>query len=151
MAGVRGSFTSGDVALVAATTKTIAQLVAAANQRILVDMISVAFDGVTPTNEPVTIQIYRQTTAGTGGSAYTPKKLDNTDTETLQTTSQYNITGPEPTYGDLLYSVLVHPQAGLILQLPENRRLIVPGGTRLGVVLTAPQNVNANCTILFEE
>lgn len=150
MAGIRWSVSSGDVALTAATQKTVLQVTAPANQRLLVDTISLAFDGVTPTNEPVSVHIYRQTNAGSGGSAYTPKKLDNTHTETVQATALYNITS-EPTYGDLIYSVLVHPQSGIVLQLPENRRLIVPGGTRLGVVLTAPNGVNANCTLFCEE
>lgn len=150
MAGLKGSVNSGDVACVAATTKTILQILAPANQRLLVDTISVCFDGISPTNEPVTVQIARQSTAGTSSGSANIRKLDSTDDETLQASATYGMT-VEPTTGDVLFQLTVHPQGGLIMQLPENRRIVVPGGTRLGILITAPNNVNANAHIWYEE
>lgn len=149
MAGIRATFCTGELALTATVAKTLAQLKAPTNQRLMVDFISVCFDGVTPTNEPVLVQIMRQTTAGTM-SAGTPYPNDPTIDESLQSTVQYNAT-VEPTSGAVLLQFDVHPQAGLVFTIPRDQRIVVQGGGRLGVVCTAPQNVNAIVTLGYEE
>lgn len=130
---------------------TLLQLVAPANQRVAVKQVSVGFDGVVNTNTPVLVQLFRQTTAGTvsGSSATIKPKADDISTA-VQSTVQDGFT-VEPTYGDLLWSMTVHPQTGCIYPLPIPGEIIVKGGGRLGLVCTAPQSVNAIATIEGEE
>lgn len=130
---------------------TLLQLVAPANQRVAVKQVSVGFDGITNTNIPVLVQLIRQTTAGTTSSpsATIKPKADDISTS-VQSTVQDGFTA-EPTYGDVLWSITVHPQTGCIFPLPIPGELIVKGGGRLGLVCTAPQAVNAIGTIEGEE
>lgn len=141
--------TEGEVALVAATPKTILQVVALANHRVKILGWGVSFDGVSPTAEPVQVRLLRQTTAGTMTAA-TPKKTDPGPTETLQTTALKAATA-EPTAGDVMRAVEVHPQGGYEEQLPFGQEYIVPGGGRLGIECNAPAGVNVRGWIRFEE
>lgn len=140
--------TAAEVALVAATAKTVAQLAAPANQSVAVHGLSVTFDGVSNTAEPVLIELLRQTTAGTS-TARNPLKTKDTSTA-LQTTGGVNFTA-EPTAGDVLRVFHVHPQAGAVIPLPLEREIVIAGGGRLGVRMTAPANVNTVVTIDGEE
>jgi hypothetical protein len=149
MAGIRASVVSGEVALTATVAKTVLQLVAASNHRVVVKAISICFDGVSPTNEPVIVQICRQSTAGTS-SAVTPNPIDASIDETIQTTARYNAT-VEPTTGVTLKQWEVHPQSGIVYNFPPGWEIMVGGGTRLGIICTAPNNVNAMATFDFEE
>lgn len=138
-------------ALAAATAKTAIQLIAPTNQRVAVQQITVSFDGTVNSNTPVLAQVYRQTTAGTtSGSAATIKKKDNDISTAIQSTVADGFTA-EPTYGDQHWICLIHPQTGVIYPLPIPGELILAGGGRLGVVLTAPQAVNAVVAIEGEE
>lgn len=149
MAAFLGSAVTAEVALSAATAKTVLQLVAASNHRAKVLGWSVSFDGVSTTDAPVVVELERQTTAGTMTSL-TPKKLDDSLAETLQTTAQHTAT-VEPTSGDLLDSMNVHPQGGYQVMYPLGQEPIVGGGDRVGIVCTAPAAVNVIAKILFEE
>lgn len=149
MSGVLFSVNSGEIALVAATTKTVVQVVAAANHRDKITGWGVSFDGVSPTAEPVLVEVLRQTTAGTM-SAGNVRKLNSADDETLQTTAQINAT-VEPTASDILDSMEVHPQSGYEKLLPMGQEFIVPGGGRLAIRCTAPANVNVVAKFFGEE
>jgi len=140
MSGVRFSARTAEVALTAATAKTVVQIVAASNHRVLVTAFYAFFDGVSPTAEPVVVRVLRQTTAGTM-SSLTPVKLNNSDDETLQTTAQHTATA-EPTAGDVLFAMEVHPQTGYKELRPLGQEFVVPGGGRLGIECTAPAGVN---------
>lgn len=149
MARVRGVVTTeGEIALAAATAKTVLQLVAAANHPVAVKGFGVSFDGTSATAEPVQVDILRQTTAGTM-SAATPVEETNTGT-TLQTTAQKTATA-EPTAGNVLRRYEVHPQAGILEKFTIEDELILAGGGRLGIRCTAPANVNVTAHISFEE
>ncbi len=143
--------TEGEVGLVAATAKTILQLVAAANTRVAVRGFSVSFDGTSGSAEPVQVDVLRQTGAGTGGSAATPVKEDGLGSETIQTTAQKNIATTEPTAGDVLRRYQIHPQTGAEFKFGLDEELIIPGGGRLGLRCTAPANVNAVGHFSIEE
>lgn len=150
MAGVLGqAVAAADIALTAATAKTVLQLVAASNHRTKVLGWGIAFDGVSTTAEPVTVELKKQTTAGTM-TALTPTKRNPADDETLQTTAQHTATA-EPTSTDQYDSTLVHPQQGVICWFPMGQELIIPGGARLGMVVMAPANVNCRPYFVFEE
>ncbi|MBC7294468.1 MAG: hypothetical protein H5T84_10295, partial [Thermoleophilia bacterium] len=140
--------TSAEVALVAATTKTVLGLNAPANQSVAIFGASITFDGTSNTAEPVSIQLLRHTTAGTS-TARNPLKTKDTSTA-LQTTGGENYSA-EPTAGDILRTWHVHPQAGAIVPLLLEREIVVPGGGRVSLRCTAPAGVNCLATIDGEE
>lgn len=141
--------TEGDIALAAATPKTVLQIVAPANQRIAVRGFSVNFDGTASTAEPVTVEVLRQTTAGTMTAA-TPAKEGDPGSETIQMTAQKDATA-EPTAGEILRRYTIHPQSSGEWRLGYDEEIHVGGGTRLGIRLTAPAAVNATAHFACEE
>lgn len=138
--------TSAEIALSAATAKTVLQLVAPANTILVVKEITVGFDGISNTAAPVQVILERQTTAGTMTSR-TPLKTKDTSTA-LAATGQENASA-EPTGGDRLLAMEIHPQAGAVI-VPDGE-IEVAGGARVGLVLTAPAGVNCHATIRGEE
>lgn len=143
MAGVRGRATTSQVAT-GTGTKTILQLVAAANHRVIVPKITISFEGVTATDPPIQVVVLRQTTAGTM-SALTPSKDNSGDDETLQTTAQHTATA-EPTASDILETQLIHPQGRGIFG-----PFVMIGGSRLGVAVTASVGIDCVVSAAFEE
>lgn len=143
MAGVRGRATTAQVAT-GTSAKTILQLVAASNHRIIVPRITISFEGVTPTDPPIQVVVMRQSTAGTM-SALTPSKDTDSYDETLQTTAQHTAT-VEPTSGDILETQLIHPQGRGVFG-----PFVVKGGGRLGVVVTASVSIDCVVAAQFEE
>ena len=149
MAAFQGQAATTEIALTAATAKTVVQLVAAANHRVKILGWGVFFDGTSTTAEPVQVRLLRQTTAGTM-SALTPTKRDDSIADTLLTTAQHTATA-EPTAGDLLEAIEVHPQQGYQVLYPLGVEPIIGGGDRVGIECTAPAGVNVRATVLFEE
>lgn len=140
--------TEGEIALTAATAKTVLQVVAPSNHKVIVKRWGVFFDGTSPTAEPVQVRLLRQTTAGTMSSA-TPRKL-GTDSETIQSTAQKTAT-VEPTAGDVLMPIEVHPQQGYAEILPYGDEYEIAGGGRIGIECTAPAGVNVRAYMACEE
>ncbi len=128
---------------------TLLQVVAASNHRVLIKELSVSFEGVNNAHAPIQVDVLRQTTAGTM-SSLTIVKANNGDDETLQTTAQHTATA-EPTAGDVLMRELVHPQTGYTWQAPFGGEIVVPGGTRLGIRVTAANAVDAVARVRGEE
>lgn len=148
MSGVFFAATTAEIALSAATAKTVLQVIAPTNQRVRVRRYSVAFDGTSATAEPVQVRVLRQTSAGTMTSL-TPVKL-SAGSETLQSTAQHTATA-EPTAGDVLDAFEVHPQSGFDVVLPADMPIEVPGGGRIGIECTAPATVNVRAKFWCEE
>ncbi len=149
MAAFRGLAQTTEVALSAATAKTVIQLIAATNHRIKIESWGVFFDGVSTTAEPVQVRLVRQTTAGTM-SALTPVKLDDSIADTLLTTAQHTATA-EPTITDVVDVLEVHPQHGYEIFYPLGQEVIVGGSDRIGIECTAPATVSVRAKIRFEE
>jgi len=149
MAAFQGIAQTAEVALVAATAKTVVQIVAPANHRVRVLGWGVFFDGVSVTAEPVQVILARQSTAGTM-SALTPVPLDDSLAETLQVTAQHTAT-VEPTTGVTVDVAEVHPQQGYEIMYPLGEQPVVGGGDRVGIICTAPAVVNVRAKIRFEE
>jgi hypothetical protein len=148
MADVFGIAQTGEVALSAATARTVLQLVAPANRRVKVLGWGVFFDGVSATAEPVQVRLLRQTTAGTM-SALTPAQMRPV-AETIQTSAQHSATS-EPEAGDVVDCIEVHPQMGYEKLCPMGQEIIVGGGGRIGIECLAPGGVNVRAKIIFEE
>jgi len=150
MAGVRATAQTGEIT--SGTTKlTLLQIIAAANHRVVVREISVSFKGVSSTASPILVQVLRQTDAGAGGTALTLKKMNESDDESLQTTAQYETSTTEPTGTDEVLGEEVHPQGGYTWQAPFGGEIIVPGGDRLGIAVTAAASVAAKARMIIEE
>lgn len=149
MAGINFRCDSGEVSLSAATAKTVVQLTAPANQRVLVRGIDIHFRGVNPIASPAKIRVLRQTTAGTMTSL-TPVKLNNADSETIQSTAQHTATA-EPTAGTVLMTLEQHPQSSNVLYFPYDIPIHLSGGTRLGVEITATDSVTVSVGLTCEE
>jgi len=140
--------TQADIALSAATAKTVIQVVAAANHGVKIASWSVFFEGVAPTNESVAVRLLRQTTSGTMTSL-TLRKNDDSNGDTIDTTAQHTATA-EPSAGDVLKQIRVHPQTGYEEQLPFGQEYVVGAGDRIGIECTAPDanQVTANIRII---
>jgi len=148
MAGMTGVAQTAEIALAAATAKTLIQLVAASNRMVKVTGWAVFFDGTSATAEPVQIEVMRQTSAGTM-SSLTPVKT-GAYSDTLQTSAQHSASS-EPSASDVVAIAECHPQAGYEKVLPPDQYIWMAGGTRLGIKVTAPAIVNARAVIYFEE
>jgi len=127
MAGILGVAQTVEVALVAATAKTIIQLVAPANHRVKVLGWGIFFDGVNTAGEPVQVRVLRQTTAGTM-SSLTPVQIIPVS-ETIQASAQYGATA-EPTVGDVIDMVECHPQQGYEVKFPMGQEIVIAGSGR---------------------
>lgn len=133
--------------------KTILQILAAANHALVIKSAWVGFEGVVTTNAPVLVEILRQSTAGTGGDAVTPKKIDDGST-TLEATGLSGPSGTwsaEPTAGDIVFRDLVHPQSRDRNILPFDSRIVVPAGGRLAIRVTAANAVDCVAGFQYQE
>ena len=148
MAGIQVFAQTAEVALSAATAKTVIQIVAPTNQRLKLKEWGVFFDGVSGTAEPVQVRLLRQTTAGTM-SALTPVSRVPIS-ETIQTTAQHTATA-EPTAGDVLDVIECHPQGGYEKIFAPGDEIIMAGGGRIGIECTAPATVNVRAKFAWEE
>lgn len=149
MSGVRFTMLTPEVDLVAATAKTIIEVTAAANHRVLLHEIRVMFKGTTVGNEPVTVEEIVCSVSGTG-TAGTPRKRLPDDPETLQTSFEHSLSG-EPTVSYVLGQWYIHPTSGIIQPLPLDKPIVIPGGDIWGLRLTADDAVVAMAHLEAEE
>jgi hypothetical protein len=133
--------TNAEQALAAATTETILQVVAPANQRVVVVKWAVYFDGISVTAEPIVVELGFQADAGTS-SALTPQLIDGSLSESIQSTARSQFTG-EPASTTVIERLNVHPQSGFADIQPLMQEFILGGGDRFGIRVTAPAVVNA--------
>ena len=148
MADVFVTAQTSEVALVAATVKTVLQIASPVNRRLRVRSWGVFFDGTSETNEPVQVELLRQTTGGTMSALTLVDKQDSG--ETIQTAATQNASA-EPTAGAILDMAEVHPQAGYEKFYHPGEEVKVAGGSLLGIRCTAPAGVNVRAKIEFEE
>ena len=148
MAGIKGFAATGELATGTAK-KTVLQLVAAAKHRVLVKEFSICFKGVVNTDSPILVVVASQSTAGTS-SSLTLVKANISDDETLQTTAIQNASA-EPTQVSVLKSLEVHPQGSYTWQATFGEELVINGGDRLGIAVTASANISCTASMSFEE
>lgn len=149
MARLQATATVIDEALGAATPETVIQIVAPANQRVVIQKFGLYFSGISVTAEPINWELQTQNTAGTA-SALTLQKVDTSLPETVQTAAQHDFTA-EPTAGVTLVVGKVHPQSGFAVIEPLGGEVVVGGGDRVGLVITAPSAVDVTAMIWIEE
>lgn len=153
MAGILASLITGaEVALAANTPKTVLQITAPTNQRLLLKKIGFFFDGVSSTGEPSVVKLIKQSTAGSGGTSASPAMI-GAGSETLQATGLYGIT-TEPTATATLDIWEIHPQQGWQEMISLDLPYPVLGGTRMGIQVTLPVGataINCHAKFVYEE
>lgn len=120
--------------LTSSTAKTVLQILAAANRRVIVTGVVVSFDGVTAADAPIRVDLVLQSDVGSGSSAVTPTKLEQSISESLQSTAVRNCTS-EPTGSTIYHSEYVHEQGGVPLAIVPGS-IIIKAGDRLGIRAT---------------
>ena len=141
--------TTGEVSLVAATAKTVIAVTGGTNHRSLIKTIGIFFKGTTVSNEPVTVDLIRCTSAGTG-TAGAPVKVDPDMSETLQIDFVTN-NSAEPSGITVLKSWYIHPQSGYEIVLPFDGPYPLPGGDFMGIRCTADNVVTVGINLEGEE
>lgn len=142
---------NGDIALTAATAKSVLSAINAANSLIKIVEIVASFDGTSATAEPVTVELCSSTEAGAGtATSHTIAQVSG-PTRTAQFTAKRNFTA-EPTTLTVLKRILVHPQTGIIWQFPLGREpMQVVTADALVLRCTAPATVNFQGHMEIEE
>jgi|SRR5882672_4971145 len=130
-----------DIALVAATPKTVLQITTPSTIRGRLSNLEISFDGTTAGATPVLIQLVTQTTAGTG-TAVTPNPIDPSAPASLITSAKDF--SAEPTVGVTSRQWRVSPNAGLwyytwpqVGEMPS-----IPISARLAIKMNAAAGVN---------
>lgn len=126
---------------------TLLQIIAPTNQRLKLWEIAVGFHGVSNTDAPNTVSLVSAADAGTS-SALTLLLDDASQPETPQSTAKQTFTA-EPGTPVVRRTWAVHPQTGLILPLATP--IIIPGGGRLGIRVTASVSTTADAYFAYEE
>lgn len=142
---------ASDVALVAATAKTVVSYITASGGSAILTEASVSFDGTSPVAEAVTVEIVLGTEATSGTStSQTPVQVRGA-TRTVQGSGKRNYSA-EPTVLTVVRTFLIHPQAGIVYQLPLGREIEQIGSQDLiGIRCTAPAAVNCRAHMEVEE
>jgi hypothetical protein len=148
MAGCRFRGTVSGVST-GTSLKTILQIVAASNHAVMIDEISVSFQGTSNTASPILVKVARNTSAGTMSALTLAKDPDDWG-ETMQTTAQHTATA-EPTEGTVILEEYVHPQTGYTWQAPHGKAIKIGGGDRLGISVTAGASVSCAVRCTGEE
>lgn len=144
--------TNGDIALTAATAKTIMNIVNAANSLVRLTEFSVSFDGTSATAEPVAVELCLSTQATAGTSTSHTIVQIGGPTRTVQASAARNYSA-EPTVLTVIKRWLVRADGGLLhVQFPLGRE---PEQTTtadgLLIRCTAPAAVNVQGHMEFEE
>lgn len=143
---------NGDIALTAATARTIVSWIGAANAPFRVVELSVSFDGTSSTAEAVTVELCSSTQATAGTSTAHTIAQTGGPARTAQGTAARAYT-VEPTVLTTLKRWLVPPNGGpFVLQFPLGREAEqIVTADALCLRLTAPANVNAQGYLEIEE
>lgn len=143
---------NGDIALSAATAKTILSVINGSTGILKIVELGVSFDGTSSTAEPVTVELCSSTeaTAGTATS-HTVAQVAGAARTVVATAKR--AFSAEPTVLTVLKRWLVHPQGGsLAIQFPLGREPQQnTGSDALVVRCTAPAAVNVQGYLEFAE
>lgn len=142
--------TGGEVALSAATAKSILSVIAPAQFGIDLRSVEIAFDGVTASNEPVLVEICSSTqaTAGTTSSATPVQVYGRAITAGFTAAKNYTA---EPTVLTVIDEFSLSPNGGLVIRdWPLGEGFDQDVSKALIIRCTAPQTVSVRATMKFE-
>jgi hypothetical protein len=152
MAGVIAHVNSGEVALAAATAKTVLQIKAPAQQRLQIKSLRMfGKQAAGGTDAVVKVRMTRSTATFGTGTVATPAKNDPSDSETLQATAAANFTvePTTPTDGGLWWEL--QPQIGIEEFLPLDQPIKIPGGQSVQFEFTSSATPTVLLTATYEE
>ena len=150
MAGLNFQCAWNDIATAAAAWKTMARIKAPTNQMVLIKGIGLGFDGTAGDAEPVDIRFINLTADDGQSSPGTTTHVSQLTTATIQTDYNVNYTADPSRGTNILYQTKLHPQGGVILQLPFDNFLVKEAGSMAFEVFT-PAQVNCSGYLLCEE
>jgi len=152
MARNRWSLSTGSVALVAAVPKTVLQFQSPTAATLsVVQEVMVSFDGTSNTATPATVQVLRKTAAATVTGVARVKTRDTATPLAADTAATGQDASAEGTDGAVLVTWFVHPQGGVLYQVPLDGEIEVPGSGILAVKVTAPAAVNCRAVMRGED
>lgn len=129
---------TAEIALSAATVKTVLEITAPSTKPIAISEWWVEFDGVTGSNAAVVVSVRRKTATITGTSLTPRSKRHDAD---VLSTAKHTAT-VEGTDGDILYTHEIHPQGGKHVLFPLGDEITVPKSGIIAITCTAPDAVN---------
>ena len=130
--------------------KTILQVAAPTNQRVVIKSWGVSCQGTSGTAEPGIVHLRKQDSAGTSTTTGN-KNMMGPGSETIQSTVGHTFTVEPTTDQDIYDSILLHPQSGYEKIYPPNQELVIPGGERVAITVTFAATVDVTAKIVFEE
>lgn len=131
-----------EVALAAATAKTVLLITAASTKRLQVAEFWVEGDGISGSAEPMVVEVLRKSGTLTGYGSITPNPLDPAAPAALFTAGQGDGDSTEGTDGAVLYRHEVHPQGGKHYVFPLGRYIHLAVNGVLGIRVTSPATGN---------
>ncbi|MFI5228398.1 MAG: hypothetical protein ACHQWU_04970 [Gemmatimonadales bacterium] len=139
---------SGEFSLVAATAKTVLQLVLGATRRAKILEIGVSLESITSTDQPGLVELRKQSTAGTSTS-FTPNPVDAADPAAIQTA--LNTFTAEPTDVAAVFPPMRLTPVGGLLVYAWTVDLLPAVSTRVGLRLTFPQAQSGRAWLTYQE
>lgn len=138
-----------EVALSAATVKTVLEVQTGANLRAKIVAFGIYFDGIDPAAAPVQVAFARKSVDGTG-TAVTEREWDPDESGTVQFAGIKD-NSAEGTITHSFQPREVHPQQGVEIWYPLGREIPLGISLAIGLRATAPAAVNCEAWILVEE
>lgn len=131
-------------------TKTLVEVKAPSGTDLIVNGISVSFDGVTATDVPITVEMITNDGDGTGTSL-TPVNEDRRAANTCAATAKYGFSG-ESANPVVLGRWKIHPQGGALIMDFSHGEIVILRAKAVAIrVVSASVSINAAAVIRFEE
>jgi len=137
-------------ALAANQVETVISLLSGTVRTLEVVRWGVSFSGVSPTDAPVVVDLYRPgSQAGSQASGQPIKLNPNSDATTTQVWTTFDT---EPTVGEIMESFYVTPYGGLFVMqyAPDERPIVIPNN-RIGIRCLAAAAVNVTAFMIYTE
>jgi hypothetical protein len=137
-------------ALATNAIETILQVISSATRSLELVRWGISFNGVSPTDAPVIVDLYRPTSDGTS-SVFVPLAL-NPASDLCGATARTAHTA-EPTGGNVMETYRITPYGGLFVMqyAPDERVICAPAGSRVGLRCQAAAVVNVSAFMVFAE
>lgn len=113
----------------------------ATRPRIEVDEVAMTFEGVTATGVPIEVELCAKTADATGGASPPSPVPDDTAAPASACTVRHNASA-EGTVGVIFRRWLIHPQAGIVYQLPLGRTIKLSPAQTIALRVTAAASVD---------
>lgn len=132
--------------------RTLLQVQAAAGRGVEITEIYISMNAADPNTTGVLIEVERQSGSPTTFSNGAPVKDNDSDGDTPQSDFIYNITGTQPTSGDLLLTQYLNPSTYLAWVAPgPGQGIKVGAGDKVGIAYTSATTPAAAITVVVEE